>query len=98
MSFRHLLADKGVDPGAVALPHQEGIHRLPSRGQLVQNGHVQIAVEDQRQRSGDGRRRHHQQMGVLPLGGKSAALPHAEAVLLVGDDQPQIVKPGGLRQ
>ena len=98
MSFRHLLPDEGVDPGAVALSHQEGIHRLPSRGQLVQNGHVQIAVEDQRQRPGDGRCRHHQQMGILPLGGKAAALPHAEAVLLVGDDQPQIVKPGGLRQ
>ena len=32
----------------------KGLHRLPSRRQLVDDGHIQIAVENQRQRPGDG--------------------------------------------
>ena len=98
MPFLHLLADEGVDPGPVALSHQEGLHRLPSRGQLVQNGHVQIPVHQQRQGAGDGCGGHHQQVRVLPFGGQFAPLSHAEAVLLVGDHQPQAAKLGGIRQ
>ena len=68
--LRHVLADESIDPGTVALVYQEGIHRFPAGRQLVQNGHLQIAVHQQGQGPGDGSGGHHQQMGVRPLGGK----------------------------
>ena len=94
--FGYLLADEGVDPGPVALPYQEGLHRLPSRGQLIQHGDLQVAIHQKGQGPGDGRCRHDQQMGGLSLGGKLAALTHAEAVLLIGDDKAQILKFGAV--
>ena len=69
---------------------EEGLDLLPPRGQLVQNGDVQIPVDHQGQRAGDGGGAHHQQVGGRPLLGQSGALPHPKPVLLVGDDQPQI--------
>ena len=35
VAFPDLLADKGVDAGAVALPHKECVHRFSAGGQLV---------------------------------------------------------------
>ena len=89
MPLGHLLADEGIQPLAVFLPHGEGVHPLPSGGQLVDDGHVQIAVDDERQRPGDGGGGQHQHMGGRGLFGQCRPLIHAEAVLLVGDDQPQ---------
>ena len=37
-------------------------------------------------------------MNILALAAQGRPLAHAEAVLLVGNDQPQIGKPGGIRQ
>ena len=93
-----MLADKGIDPGTVAFIYQEGIHIFPSRGTLIQNGHFQIAVHQQCQRSGNRRCGHNQQMGILTLGGQFAALGYTEAVLLVSDDQSKIFKLGGVCQ
>ena len=98
MPLGHLLADEGVEPQAVLLPHHEGVHRLSARRQLIDDRHVQITVDDQRQRAGNGRGRQHQQVGRRPLAAKGGALIHAEAVLLVGDDQPQRVVGHVLRQ
>ena len=84
------LADKAVEPRAVALVHGEGVHLLPARRQLVDDGHVQIAVEDQRERARDGRGGHDQHVGPLPLADQRRALPDAEAVLLVGDDEAEV--------
>ena len=98
MSLGHLLAQEGVDAGAITFIYKEGIHRLPSGGQLVQNGHIQIAVHNQRQCPGDGGGGHHQHMGVAALGGQFGALCHTEAVLLIGNDHTQIRKNGSIRQ
>ncbi len=62
-------------------------HRLASRRQLVDDGHLQIAVEHQRQRSGDGSGAHDQRMNPLPFVGQRPPLGHAEPVLFVGDGQ-----------
>ena len=66
-----------------------GFHRLPSGGQFVQHRHVQIAVQNQRQGAGDGGGGHHQQVGILPLGGQAGPLRHTETVLFIGDHQTQ---------
>ncbi len=74
----------------VAAGDGEGLHRLPSGGQLVDDGHVQVPVQDQGQRPGDGGGGHDQDVGVVPLGGQRRPLGHAEAVLLVRHHQAQI--------
>ena len=88
----HLLADKGVETGAHGFSHQKGVDGLPSRRKFVDDGQVQIAVENQRQCPGDGRCRHDQQVGAAGLGRQGGPLAHAEAVLLVGNDQIQTVE------
>ena len=54
----HLLADKGVQPGVIGGGDGIGFNRLPSRWELVDDGHIQIAVQNQGQRPGDGRGGH----------------------------------------
>ena len=87
VTFLYMHADEGVDPGSVGLIHQEGIHRLSAGRQFVENGYFQIAVHQKGQGSGDGCRRHNQQVRIHTLGGKSCPLGNAKAVLLVGDHQ-----------
>ena len=91
MALGHLLTDEAVQPRPIPLVHGKGIHPLPSRRKLVDDGHIQIAVDDQRQRPGDGGGGQHQHMGILRLLAKRRPLGHAEAVLLVGDDQSQLL-------
>ena len=98
VSFADLLSDKSVDSGPVAFSYQEGVHRFPPRRQFVQNGHFQITVHQQRQRSGNGGCGHDQQMRVVALSGQGCPLAYAEAVLLVGDHQSQVIEHRGLGQ
>ena len=96
--FADLLSDKSVDSGPVAFSYQEGVHRFPPRRQFVQNGHFQITVHQQRQRSGNGGGGHDQQMGVIAFSGQSGPLAYTEAVLFVGDHQAQIIEHRSLGQ
>jgi hypothetical protein len=59
---------------------------------LVDHRHVQVAVEGERQRAGDGRGAHHQHVGARAHLRQRQPLPHAEAVLLVDHHQPQPVE------
>ena len=87
----HLRAQKAVHIAALFLGHDARLHRRASGRQLVNDRYVQIAVEYQRQRARYGRGRHDQHVGRGALFGKERALPNAEAMLLVGDDQPEMV-------
>ena len=60
-------------------------------GSFVQDGKVEVAVDDERKRARDGRGRHHQHVGALALFAELGALAHAEAVLFVGDDEAKIL-------
>ena len=64
--------------------------------QLVQHRHVEVAEEHHRRGPRDGRRGHHEHVGIrarLAFDGallaQRGALLHAEAVLLVDDDDPE---------
>ena len=85
----HQLADKAVEARAIALVHGEGIHLLPSGGQLVDDRNIQIAVDHQRQRARDRRGGHDEHMGLFPLADQRRALSDTEAVLLVRDDEAE---------
>ena len=88
--LRRQLADEVVYPGMVAAGDGVGLHRLPPRGQLVDDRYIQIPVQNEGQSSGNGGGRHDQNMRVRSLGSQIRPLGHAETVLLVRDHQPQI--------
>ena len=83
----NVLADEGIQAGAVALVHHEGVHPLTAGRHLVNAGDVQVSVHHQGQGTGDGGGGHDEKMGVPILFGQGRPLVHAEAVLLVGDHQ-----------
>ena len=85
----HQPAQELINPGMVAAVYKGGLDGPPPRRELVDDGHVQIPVEDQGQGPGDGRGGHDQGMGVFPLPRQGRPLPNAEAVLLVRHHQPQ---------
>ena len=91
VSLRRLLADETVQTLTVPLVHREGVHLLPSGRQFVDDGHIQIPVDDQGQRSGNGGGGQHQHVGVLRLLPQRRPLGHTEAVLLIGDHQSQML-------
>ena len=71
-----------------------GLYRRAARGELVDDGYIQIPIYDKGQRPRDGRGRHDQHMGgqhpaLLRLAGQGGSLGHAKAVLLIGYDQGQ---------
>ena len=70
---------------------RDGLDR-PAAGRLFgEPGDVHVAEGGQHQRARDRRRRHHQHVGRVALGGDRQALVDAEAVLLVDDRQDQVV-------
>ena len=95
--------DVDLPPFGDLLPHEaeqfeprgvgvvECLDGPPSRRQLVDHRHVEIAVEGHRQRAGDRRGGHHEDMGRLEvLGPEPRALLDAEAVLFVDHDEAQV--------
>ena len=88
--LRRQLADEAVYPLVVAAGNGVGLHRLPSGGKLVDDGDLQVAVQNEGQGPGDRGGGHDQGVGMLPLGGQGRPLSNTEAVLLVCDHQPQV--------
>ena len=90
-SLAHQLANKAVEPGAIALVHSKGVHLLPSGRQLINDRDIKIAVYDKGKCARDRRSRHDKHMGLLSLADQRRALPDPEAVLLVSDNESQSV-------
>jgi hypothetical protein len=86
-----LLADEIPDLRRALIAGLAGDDGRSPGGQLVEHAEVEVAVERERQGARDGRRGHHQDIG---LGGggllhQAKTLQHAEAVLLVDDDEAE---------
>ncbi len=80
---------------ALVVVDHHGRHRRAARRQLVDHRHVEIRIQRLRQRARDRRRRHDHlvRRGSLgPLVAQRQALLHAEAVLLVDDDQRKTIE------
>ena len=95
---RDLFADIGIHPLAQRRADRKGLDGLPSRRALVQDRHIHVAEQKHRQRARDGGGGHDEQMRMDALFRKRRPLLHAETVLLVGDDKPEIGKPHRVRQ
>ena len=88
-------AQKAPDLVGALVGHAAGDDRGPAGRQLVDDADVEIAVEGERQRARDGRCGHHQHVGMRLAAlflHQLHALQHAEAVLLVDDDQAELVE------
>ena len=96
--LRRQLAEKLVHPGVVAAGDGVGLNGLAAGGQLVDDGHVQVPVQNEGQGPGNGGGGHDQGVGMAALGRQSRPLSNAEAVLLVGDHQAQVPEVHPLRQ
>ena len=88
-TLRDLMGDERVRLVApcAAAPARDDL--LPTGRQLVDGGNIQIAVEREGQRARDGRRGHDQHVRVIAFLAQSVALLHAEAVLLIDDDEAE---------
>ena len=98
MPRRNLLVQKAVHVAALFAGDEPCFDGLAARRQLVQHRNIQVAVHEQPQRARDGRGAHDQQVRALCLARQQAALPHAEAVLLVHDGEAEIFKFHGVGQ
>jgi hypothetical protein len=91
-----LLADALVGAGALAVAGGHvRLHRPAATRQLAQGRDVEVAVAHERHRPRDRGRRHVQDVrheAVARLGVQGGALAHAEAVLLVDDDDREAVE------
>ena len=69
-----------------------GCDRLPSRRLFVEPRYIHVAIAREQQRARDRRRGHHQKLGAraCALGLEREPLMHAEAMLLVDDDQAEV--------
>ena len=92
-----LLFDEGIQSLTLVFSNQEGIDRETTGRKLADDGNVQVPVGDERERPWDGCGRHDEKVRRLALGRKRGSLRHAEAVLLIADDEGKIVKRHVLR-
>ena len=87
-----LLFEKAVDLLDASLLHMLGDDGLASGRHLIDDAHVQIAVDRERERARDGRRRHHQHVRMTALLHQFLPLLHAEAMLLIDNRQAELLK------
>ena len=86
-----LLLEPDVAVVALAVGHAVGRDRTPAGRHVAQLGDVEIAVQPERERARDRRRRHVQRVRPVRLG-EAGALLDAEAVLLVDHRHEQTVE------
>ncbi len=90
----HLLAHELPNLFSALLAHAARHNGRAARRQLINHAHFQVAIDGERERAWDGRRRHHQHVRIAAAGllHQREALPYAEAVLLIHDDQAEVGK------
>jgi len=92
----NLLADEPVGFRGPGCGEPEGGHRPPAWRHLIEDRDLHIAVEGQGERARDGGSGHHQGVGLRAFGPQLCPLPHAEAVLLINDDQAEAMESNAL--
>ncbi len=86
-----LLLEEAEDERTAGLGSVVGAHGMPSRGQLVDDGAVEVAVEGHGEGTRNGSGGHHEDVGWgRGLAPQFGALFHAEAVLLVDDHECEV--------
>ena len=85
-----LATDELPDPWQFVGRPYKSLDPTATGRKLIDHRDVQVAVERQTERPGDGSRRHHQQMGIIAFANQLLPLGHAELVLLVDNDQAEV--------
>ena len=84
-----MLADKAIGPFPFGRIDEIGLNGPAAFWHFIQNRKIQISVNDESQRSGDGRSGHDQHVRVPGFLCQRHSLGYAEPVLLVSDNQTQ---------
>ena len=91
--FVDLLTDTIVEGGHTGVEDVCGSHGFAAWRQLIDHTDIEVAIEGHRQRTGDGRCRHHQHVGRIgALAPKFCTLGHPETVLFIYDHEAQTGK------
>ena len=95
---RDLFAHKVPDVLCALVCGAAGDDGRSAGGQFVDYAGVEVSIEGQGERARDGRRRHHEHVGLaayafcVRVSHQLEALLHAEAVLLVDDDEAEVLE------
>ena len=92
------LPPDGLGDDAPVVLQYIGLHRLPLLRRLLDGAHVPDAAEGHVQRPGDGRGGQRQRVHLLRPLAQLLLMGHAEALLLVDDEQTQILELHALGQ
>ena len=87
----HLIFNKSVCPGAIALIHHTVLYGKAVRRKLINNGNIEIPIQDDRQCPWNRGSTHDQHVGHLSLISEHLPLGNTEPVLLVRDDERKVV-------
>ena len=90
--LRRLRADERIQPLALFLRHDARADGGSPRRHFIHGRQIEVAVKHQRQRARNRGRAHHHHVRRVALALQRRPLANAEAMLLVGDRQPQIRK------
>ena len=87
-----LLINEGSNTLAHVFAHGVGLNRTSSGRDLVQHGHIQIAVHDECERARNRRSRHDKHMRRAAFRAQRGTLRHTEPMLLIRDNGTQPVE------
>ena len=87
-----LLINEGSNTLAHVFAHGVGLNRTSSGRDLVQHGHIQIAVHDECERARNRRSRHNEHMRRAAFRAQRGTLRHTEPMLLIRDNGTQPVE------
>ena len=88
---RSFFAQKGINPLAIRCIDANGVDLLSAGWQLVNDGNIQISIENQCQCTGNGCCCHDKDMRIFPFFCQHTSLAHTEAMLFVSNDQTDFV-------
>ena len=88
---RRFFAQKSINPLAIRSIDANSVDLLSAGGQFVDDGNIQIPIENQCQCTGNGCCRHDKDMRIFPFLCQHTSLAHTETMLFVGNDQTDFV-------
>ena len=88
-----LIVNKPVNPRTGFLTYRIGLNFLPSRRQFINDGNIQIPINQQGKGTGNGCGRHDQQMNIFAFFCQAGTLIDTKPVLLIHHRNRKVMEP-----